>query len=94
MKFSAILLTALFSTASAFSPSFNGRAATAKFATVEETVEASTGPSTEPVDKTLEGIDDAAEHDVFDPHAGNGAALTRNNNDEVWVAQVCMSQCF
>lgn len=87
MKFSAIFLTTLLSTASAFSPSvaFNGRAATARYVATDP--ETSTGPSTDPVDKTLAGIDDAAEHDVFDPHAGSEPALTRNNNDEVWVSQ-------
>ena len=91
MKFSAIFLTTLLSTASAFSPSvaFNGRAATARYVATDP--ETSTGPSTDPVDKTLAGIDDAAEHDVFDPHAGSEPALTRNNNDEVWVSQVRIS---
>ena len=87
MKFSAILFTTLFATASAFAPATSGKAAfTARYVATDP--EVSTGPSTDPVDKTLTGIDDAAEHDVFDPHAGNNPALTRNNNDEVWVPQV------
>jgi hypothetical protein len=88
MKFSAILLTSLLTAANAFSPSTQGRAFTARYVATEP--EVSTGPSTDPVDKTLTGIDDDAEHDVFDPHAGVDPALTRNNKDEVWVSQVCL----
>ena len=39
------------------------------------------------VDRTLKGIDDTANHDVFDPTSGDNAALQRNNKDEVWVSQ-------
>jgi len=80
MKFTSFLLASVIAgSSSAFAPSSNGKAAfTARF---------STGPSTDPVDKTLAGIDDAAEHDVFDPLGGNAPALIRNNNDEVWVPQ-------
>ena len=39
----------------------------------------------EPVDKTLKGIDADGS---FDPVEGDHAAVTRNNNDEVWVQQV------
>lgn len=39
------------------------------------------------VDHSLKGIDDGAAHDVFDPTAGDNAALTRNNKDDVWVPQ-------
>mmetsp|Transcript_3037 Transcript_3037/g.6594 ORF Transcript_3037/g.6594 Transcript_3037/m.6594 type:complete len:396 (+) Transcript_3037:128-1315(+) len=39
------------------------------------------------VDRTLKGIDDTADHDVFDPTSGDNAAIQRNNNDEVWVPQ-------
>jgi hypothetical protein len=81
MKFSAVLITALATTANSFAPSTNGRALF--------TLNAESGPSTDPVDKTLKGIDDGAKHDVFDPHGGNAPALIRNNNDEVWVQQVC-----
>ena len=42
--------------------------------------------NTEPVDKSLKGIDSA--ESVFDPTGGDNAALIRNNNDEVWVPQV------
>lgn len=50
----------------------------------EETSVSSTGPSSDPIDKTLRGIDDIVD---FDPTVGSNAALTRNNNDEVWVRQ-------
>jgi hypothetical protein len=40
-----------------------------------------------PVDKTLQSVD--ADPNVFDPTSGENPALTRNNNDEVWVPQVC-----
>jgi hypothetical protein len=40
----------------------------------------------EPVDKSLKGID--SDESTFDPTTGGNAALTRNNNDEVWVPQV------
>lgn len=39
------------------------------------------------VDHSLKGIDDGAAHDVFDPTAGDNAALKRNNKDDVWVPQ-------
>jgi hypothetical protein len=38
------------------------------------------------VDKTLQSVD--ADANVFDPTSGENPALTRNNNDEVWVPQV------
>ena len=41
--------------------------------------------SPDPVDKSLRGIDAEGS---YDPTAGDNAALTRNNNDEVWVQQV------
>lgn len=47
----------------------------------------SAGGNSEPVDRSMKGIDsDAA---TFDPTTGNAPALTRNNKDEVWVPQVC-----
>ena len=39
----------------------------------------------DPIDKSLRGIDAEGS---YDPVAGDNAALTRNNNDEVWVQQV------
>jgi hypothetical protein len=41
--------------------------------------------SPDPVDKSMQGIDDAGS---FDPTEGDNAALTRNNVGEVWVPQV------
>lgn len=91
MKFSAILLTTLasLSTSSAFTPSSsnNGRALfTTNVNVATADAAAAAGPSTEPVDKTLKGIDTA--DDTFDPLGGDSPALIRNNNDEVWVPQV------
>ena len=45
----------------------------------------SNGIKSDPVDKTLRGIDAEGS---FDPTEGDNAALTRNNNDEVWNQQV------
>ena len=45
----------------------------------------SNGIKSDPVDKTLRGIDAEGS---FDPTEGDNAALTRNNNDEVWNEQV------
>jgi hypothetical protein len=78
MKFSAaILIASLVGAASAFSPvaPSSTRAATSLF-----------GASTDPVDRSLKGIDSDAS--VFDPTSGENPALVRNNNDEVWVSQV------
>lgn len=73
MKFStALILASMASAASAFSavaPSNSG---------------ASLG-NTEPVDRSLRGID--SDESTFDPTDGDNAALTRNNNDQVWVPQ-------
>lgn len=86
MRFSAILLSTLVTAASAFSPSTTGRAAFTSLNVATEP-EVSAGPSQDPVDKTLNGIDDGAKHDIFDPQAGDKPALIRNNNEEVWVPQ-------
>lgn len=40
----------------------------------------------EPIDRSMKGIDSDAS--AFDPTSGDNPALLRNNNDEVWVAQV------
>lgn len=73
MKFTtALILASMATTASAFSavaPSSSG---------------ASLG-NTDPVDKSLRGID--GDDSTFDPTEGDNAALTRNNNDQVWVPQ-------
>jgi len=99
MKFSAIII-AIFSTALSTAPSiaftpapsYNGRSlAFVPGKVVTDSVTTGTilsaGPSTDPVDKSLGGIDAGAEYDVFDPLTGSKPALIRNNNDEVWVPQ-------
>jgi hypothetical protein len=91
MKVSPILIASFLSTtgAGAFTPassSNKGTFGSPKVATTKS--EISSVPSTEMVDKSLIGIDDGAQHDVFDPLSGTSPALTRNNKSEVWVPQV------
>jgi hypothetical protein len=73
MKFStALVLASLVHTASAFSAA----------------APASNGAATgtpDPVEKSMRGIDT---DDAFDPTGGDSPAVSRNNNDEVWVPQV------
>jgi len=73
MKFSAIFLASLATTACAFTPAARSMPRTALF------------QSSDPVDKTMKGID--GDDSVFDPTGGPNPALTRNNNDEVWNQQ-------
>ena len=74
MKFStALLFSALIGSASAFS------------AVAPKSTAAATG-NPAPIDKSLKGLD--SEEGTFDPTSGENPALTRNNNDEVWVQQV------
>ncbi len=81
MKFFA---TALFLASSAISASaFSAVAPVSNGA-------ASASGSPDPVDKSLRGIDAEGS---FDPVDGDNAALTRNNNDEVWVQQVRFETC-
>ena len=40
---------------------------------------------TDAIDKSMRGIDAEGS---FDPTEGDNSALTRNNNDQVWVPQV------
>ena len=42
--------------------------------------------SDDAIDRSLKGV--GTSDDAFDPTSGDGAALTRNNKDEVWVSQV------
>eukprot|EP00557_Chaetoceros_sp_GSL56_P000024 CAMPEP_0176496006 /NCGR_PEP_ID=MMETSP0200_2-20121128/10968_1 /TAXON_ID=947934 /ORGANISM="Chaetoceros sp., Strain GSL56" /LENGTH=415 /DNA_ID=CAMNT_0017893939 /DNA_START=168 /DNA_END=1415 /DNA_ORIENTATION=- len=90
MKLCPILIASFLSSrASAFTPapaSNNNKAASA-FGVTSTKAEISSVPSTEIVDKTLTGIDDGVQHDVFDPLSGDSPALTRNNKSEVWVPQ-------
>lgn len=71
MKLTAAVFAALVGTASAFS-------ATPAF---------TSNGNAAPVDHSLKGIDDGADHNVFDPTTGDNPALQRNNKDEVWVPQ-------
>lgn len=82
MKF--VLSATLLSTAAAFSPSSSGNGLTSRSVATESV---DTLRATEHVDKSLKGIDAGADHDIFDPLAGDSPALIRNNNDEVWVPQ-------
>jgi len=45
------------------------------------------GGNMEPVDPTLNGIDDNLGYEAFDPTSGDGAAVSRNNQGGVWVKQ-------
>jgi len=84
MKFSTIIIATL---SAAASPSLAFTPTTTSRNTFATTTVLSAEASTDPVDRTLSGIDAGAEHDVFDPLAGSKPALIRNNNDEVWVPQ-------
>lgn len=64
---------------------------TSSAAAFSATVPRSTAPNLEPVDRTMEGIDAEG---AFDPTEGENPALTRNNNDEVWVSQVSMQDVY
>lgn len=85
MRFSSILIASLTGTASSFVPQSVSKAPSALFVASPPKASATTN-----VDKTMKGIDSDA--GAFDPTAGENSALTRNNNDEVWVKQV--SQWF
>lgn len=41
--------------------------------------------SADKIDRSMKDVDETM---AFDPTGGDAAALQRNNNDEVWVAQV------
>lgn len=42
----------------------------------------------EPVDRTMNVIDDNLGYEAFDPTAGENPAVARNNQGGVWVQQV------
>lgn len=74
MKFcTALILASFVNSAAAFS------------AVAPSSAKSSTGNS-EPVDRSMKGIDSDA--NTFDPTGGDSPALIRNNNDQVWVPQV------
>ena len=81
----ALFIASLSGSVSAFSPVAPNPPTTSVLFAATNGVSA---PSSDPVDKTLTGIDAGAPHDVFEPTEGENPALTRNNNDEVWVTQV------
>lgn len=80
MKFSSLLIASILGTAAAFAPA--PRFGTYSALNMVEPVPKGA------IDRTLNGIDDEAKHEVFDPTVGERSALKRNNNDEVWVPQV------
>uniref|UniRef100_A0A7S4INP5 porphobilinogen synthase n=1 Tax=Odontella aurita TaxID=265563 RepID=A0A7S4INP5_9STRA len=79
MKFSTVIIASFMGAATAFAP--------VKPAAFAPSSALSAAGNTDPVDRSLVGIDDGAEHDVFDPTSGDNPALVRNNNNEVWVPQ-------
>jgi len=77
MKISSSITTlCLAAVATAFTPSFNGRA--------DSMLKVTTQAGNLPVDKSMQGIDS---NPTFDPTEGDGAALSRNNKGEVWNKQ-------
>lgn len=89
MRFSALLLTSLVGYASAFAPAAPTAFRSSKlFVATEPEVGAVAAGS---IDRSMVGIDAKGE---FDPTEGDGAALKRNNNGEVWVSQVCIYELF
>ena len=52
-------------------------------------VETSAPKSSDPIDRSMRGIDDGS---AFDPLEGENPALIRNNNDQVWVPQVSIGK--
>mmetsp|Transcript_1298 Transcript_1298/g.1988 ORF Transcript_1298/g.1988 Transcript_1298/m.1988 type:complete len:404 (-) Transcript_1298:110-1321(-) len=78
MKISAAILALAVSSANAFAPSASvGRTVTNLYG----------GGNMEPVDRTMNGIDDNLGYEAFDPTAGDSPAVARNNNGGVWVQQ-------
>jgi hypothetical protein len=78
MKFhSSVLLASMVSAAAAFSA-------------VAPASSASATGSPDPIDRSMRGIDN--DPATFDPTAGDRPAVTRNNNDQVWVQQVRMAR--
>lgn len=84
MKFSAILIASLASAAYGFAPSMQSSRFSPLFM-ADTASRPVTTPATN-IDKSLDGID--GDSSAFDPTEGDHPALTRNNNDEVWVSQV------
>ena len=81
MKISAAILALTMASASAFAP--------VQYVT-RSTSRAMGAGNTDPVDPTMNGIDDNLGYAAFDPTAGDSPAVARNNNGGVWVQQVCL----
>lgn len=78
MKISAPIFALTIASATAFAP--------ASPSIVTKTALLGAG-NTDPVDPTMNGIDDALGYNAFDPTAGDSPAVSRNNNGGVWVKQ-------
>lgn len=78
MKISAPIVALTVASATAFAPAFPS--------IVSKTTLLGAG-NTDPVDPTMNGIDDNLGYDAFDPTAGDSPAVSRNNNGGVWVKQ-------
>lgn len=77
MKISAAILALTVASASAFTSVTPGRTRTHLFG----------GGNTDPVDPTMNGIDDNLGYEAFDPTSGPSPAVSRNNNGGVRVTQ-------
>eukprot|EP00585_Thalassiosira_rotula_P008172 CAMPEP_0196142046 /NCGR_PEP_ID=MMETSP0910-20130528/10855_1 /TAXON_ID=49265 /ORGANISM="Thalassiosira rotula, Strain GSO102" /LENGTH=402 /DNA_ID=CAMNT_0041403297 /DNA_START=20 /DNA_END=1228 /DNA_ORIENTATION=- len=77
MKISAAIIALTVASATAFAPSAPTTRTTALFG----------AGNTDPVDPTMNGIDDNLAYSSFDPTSGDSPAVSRNNNDGVWVKQ-------
>jgi len=77
MKISAAIIALTVASATAFAPSAPSFTKTTLFAK----------GNTDPVDPTLNGIDDNLGYESFDPTTGDSPAVSRNNNGGVWVKQ-------
>ena len=78
MKISAAILALAVSSANAFAPT----------ASVSRTATNLYGAGNmDPVDRTMNGIDDNLGYEAFDPTAGDSPAVARNNHGGVWVQQ-------
>ena len=85
MKFSAVLIASLATASYGFAPSMQGKPISSLF--MADTAARPVTTAATNIDKSLAGID--KDPDTFDPTEGEEPALIRNNNDEVWVQQVC-----
>jgi porphobilinogen synthase len=80
MRISATILALALSSADAFAPS-------ASVSRTGTTNLYGGAGNTDPVDRTMNGIDDNIGYEAFDPTAGDSPAVARNNHGGVWVKQ-------